>query len=271
MISPKMNLSRMNIENNCNDIVYNPNRVARSKHIFLHTCPTSEQPLTIGDLIKASLSMANVEFGIDDDICAMNNMNNKEKFCHLLRSTGREGIETVISELEDSGFFEAPASANHHLNCKGGLLQHSLNVCETALAMRSFLEEKGQIYAHEIPRDRVIIASLLHDVCKCDIYRETLVNKRNDDGKWEKVPGYIVDCDELPVGHGEKSVIILLLWGLKLTRDEILAIRWHMHAWDLAFQSYEQKMNIQKARETSPLCILIQCADGISAGILEAK
>jgi hypothetical protein len=44
-----------------------------------------------------------------------------------------------------------------------------------------------------------------------------------------------------------------------------------MHAWDLAFQSYELKMNIEKARETAPLCILIQCADGISAGILETK
>jgi hypothetical protein len=224
----------------------------------------------INELVRAVLSDTNIEFGTGDDICTMKNMNNKEKFCHLLRSTGREGVETIISELEDSGFFEAPASANHHLNCIGGLLQHSLNVCETALAIRSALEEKGQMYVHGVPRDSVIIASLLHDVCKSDIYKEALVNK-SADGKWEKVPGYIVDCDELPVGHGEKSVIILLLWGLKLTRDEILAIRWHMHAWDLAFQSYEQKMNIEKARETAPLCILVQCADGISAGILETK
>lgn len=225
----------------------------------------------INELVRAVLSDANIEFGSGDDICTMKNMNNKEKFCHLLRSTGREGVETIISELEDSGFFEAPASANHHLNCIGGLLQHSLNVCETALAIRSVLEEKGQMYVHGVPRDSVIIASLLHDVCKSDIYKEAQVNKKSADGKWEKVPGYIVDCDELPVGHGEKSVIILLLWGLKLTRDEILAIRWHMHAWDLAFQSYELKMNIEKARETAPLCILIQCADGISAGILETK
>ncbi len=225
----------------------------------------------INELVSAVLSDTNIEFGTSDDICTMKNMNNKEKFCHLLRSTGREGVETIISELEDSGFFEAPASANHHLNCIGGLLQHSLNVCETALAIRSALEERGQMYVHGVPRDSVIIASLLHDVCKSDIYKEVLVNKKSADGKWEKVPGYIVDCDELPVGHGEKSVIILLLWGLKLTRDEILAIRWHMHAWDLAFQSYELKMNIEKARETAPLCILVQCADGIAAGIIESK
>lgn len=226
---------------------------------------------SINELIRVVLFDTNIEFGTGDDICTMKNIDNKEKFCHLLRSTGREGIEKVITELEESGFFEAPASANHHLNCNGGLLRHSLNVCETALAVRSFLEEQGEWHAHRIPRDSVIIASLLHDVCKCDIYKETLVNRKSADGKWEKVPGYIVDCEDLPVGHGEKSVILLLLWGLKMSRDEILAIRWHMHAWDLAFQSYEQKMNIEKARETSPLCVLVQCADGISAGILETK
>lgn len=226
---------------------------------------------SINELIRVVLFDTNIEFGTGDDICTMKNMDNKEKFCHLLRSTSREGIEKVITELEESGFFEAPASANHHLNCNGGLLRHSLNVCETALAVRSFLEEQGEWHAHRIPRDSVIIASLLHDVCKCDIYKETLVNRKSADGKWEKVPGYIVDCEDLPVGHGEKSVILLLLWGLKMSRDEILAIRWHMHAWDLAFQSYEQKMNLEKARETSPLCVLVQCADGISAGILETK
>ena len=46
----------------------------------------------------------------------------KEVFCNLLRSTKREGIENVINELVQIGFFEAPASAGHHLNCNGGLL-----------------------------------------------------------------------------------------------------------------------------------------------------
>ena len=78
---------------------------------------TDKQISSINKLVSAVLSDANIEFGGGGDICTMKNMNNKEKFCHLLRSTAREGVETIISELEDSGFFEAPASANHHLNC----------------------------------------------------------------------------------------------------------------------------------------------------------
>jgi hypothetical protein len=49
----------------------------------------------------------------------------------------------------------------------------------------------------------------------------------------------------------------------------MLAIRWHMTAWELAFQSPEQKSNLQKAREIAPLCAIIQAADGLSSSLLE--
>ena len=58
---------------------------------------------------------------------------NKEEFESLLRSTKREGMDYVIEDLEKGGFFEAPASAGHHLNIPGGLCQHSLNVCHAGL------------------------------------------------------------------------------------------------------------------------------------------
>ena len=193
----------------------------------------------------------------------------KEVFCNLLRSTKREGIENVINELEQIGFFEAPASAGHHLNCNGGLLEHSLNVCSAALDLRTTMIQRRPIVSGQLSKESVIIASLLHDVCKSNIYKESIISRKNEQGHWIKEPGYTVDCAELPLGHGEKSVIMLLSWGLKLSRDEMLAIRWHMTAWDLAFQSYEQKCNLEKARETTPLCYIVQCADSLATGILE--
>ena len=195
----------------------------------------------------------------------------KEVFCNLLRSTKREGVEQVVRELDSIGYFEAPASASHHLNTKGGLMEHSLNVCSAALDLRTLMLAKRPELKNALSRESVIIASLLHDVCKSNIYKETLVSRKNDQGYWVKEPGYVVDCSDLPLGHGEKSVIMLLSWGLKLTRDEMLAIRWHMTAWDLAFHSYEQKTNLEKARETTPLCYIVQCADSLSSGILEKQ
>ena len=195
--------------------------------------------------------------------------NLKQQFQEKLLSTNREGMENVIKHLERLGFFTAPASTKFHLNVQGGLMQHSWNVCNTALMLREQMIQMKSELAERLSEDSVIIASLLHDVCKSNIYKETILNRKNDQGVWEKVPGYDVDYSALPLGHGEKSVIMLLALGLKLTRDEMLAIRWHMTAWELAFQSAEQKGNLQKAREIAPLCVLIQAADGLSSALLE--
>jgi hypothetical protein len=175
----------------------------------------------------------------------------------------------VIKHLERLGFFIAPASTKFHLSVKGGLMQHSWNVCNTALMLREQMIQMKPELVEKLPEDSVVIASLLHDVCKSNIYKDAILNRKNDQGVWEKVPGFEVDYSSLPLGHGEKSVIMLLTLGLKLTKDEMLAIRWHMTAWELAFQSPEQKSNLQKAREIAPLCAIIQAADGLSSSLLE--
>ena len=195
----------------------------------------------------------------------------RREFEELLRSTGRENIEYVIEDIAELGFFEAPASTKFHLNEEGGLCQHSLNVCRIALRLREQMIDMMPDMEERLSRDSVIIASLLHDVCKSDIYKPTILKKKNDLGTWEAVPGYTVDYNNFPVGHGEKSVIVILRCGFDLTNDEILAIRWHMTAWDLPFQSADIKSNLNTARENCPLLCLIQSADSLAAGIIEIK
>lgn len=198
-------------------------------------------------------------------------MTNKEQFVTMLRSTNRKGMEDCIQTLERLGFFEAPASTKFHLNEAGGLLQHSLNVCRTALKIRTSMIELDASLKYKLPEDSVIIASLLHDTCKADIYRKTITLQKRRFWFPVAVPGYGVDYSKFPLGHGEKSVIVLLRAGLELTDDEIIAIRWHMNAWDLPFQSPEARNNINKAREICPLLTLIQTADGLASSSLERK
>ena len=118
------------------------------------------------------------------------NKENKDEFVKLLRSTEREGVDDVIAELEELGFFEAPASSTQHLNTEGGLLQHSLNVCYCALKIREQMMQFDESIAKEVPEDRVIIASLLHDVCKSDIYIRSVVKRKTAIGTWEDTEGY---------------------------------------------------------------------------------
>ena len=197
--------------------------------------------------------------------------NLKQQFKERLLSTNRDGMENVIKHLERLGFFTAPASTKFHLNVKGGLMQHSWNVCNTALMLREQMIQMKPELAEKLPVESVIIASLLHDVCKSNIYKDAILNRKNDQGYWEKVPGFEVDYSSLPLGHGEKSVIMLLTLGLKLTRDEMLAIRWHMTAWELPFQSAEAKAYLNAAKNKCPLLTIIQTADGLASSILENK
>ena len=49
----------------------------------------------------------------------------------------------------------------------------------------------------------------------------------------------------------------------------MLAIRWHMGAWDMAFQSAEHKESINAAKAKTTLVSLVQSADGIATGLFE--
>ncbi len=145
----------------------------------------------------------------------------KEEFIELLRSTKREGIEDVIQFIEKTDFYKAPASTRFHGNYEGGLLEHSMKVYEILKH-----KVKNSIVDLNVSDDTIIIAALLHDICKVNYYKVDYRNAKNERGEWEKVPYYTVD-DTIPYGHGEKSVMMLTEY-MKLTSEEKYAIRWHM-------------------------------------------
>ena len=110
----------------------------------------------------------------------------KKEFCDLLRTVNREGIEYVFEDLENLGFFEAPASTRFHLNYDGGLCEHSLNVCKVGLMLREEMIKMSPEVEPSLQKDSVIITTLLHDVCKADIYKKVVKKQKNQVWKgWE--------------------------------------------------------------------------------------
>lgn len=178
-------------------------------------------------------------------------------------------METVIENMREIGFFTAPASSVNHLNYEGGLALHSLNVCRMAMEIREGLLKLRPEAEKRLQRDSIVISTLLHDLCKADIYKLTNKFRKNEEGRWETYKGYEPDYTKLPIGHGEKSVIMLLRWGLELTDDEMLAIRWHMAAWDLPFQSREERGSLTAAANKCPLLTLLQAADNLASHVIE--
>lgn len=194
----------------------------------------------------------------------------KNEFISLLRQTGRQGIDSVITYLDKVGFFDAPASVSRHLSYEGGLVEHSLNVRRMAVMLREQMIGMKPEMAEHLAEDSVTIAALLHDVCKANIYKKAKKWRKDEQNRWEQYDTYEADYSRFPVGHGEKSVIMLLRLGLELTNDEVIAIRWHMGAWNLPFQSYEDKCNISEASD-HPLTAVLQAADALATHILESR
>ncbi len=193
---------------------------------------------------------------------------NKKRFEALLTETGRQGVGNVLAELAAVGFHEAPASTRFHGAYPGGLLEHSLKVYEEAMLIRDAQLRLKPDVAARLPSDSIAIVALLHDVCKADIYNPVQKRKKNAAGAWESYNGYGVDYSGFPLGHGEKSVIRLLRWGLEMKDDEIIAIRWHMSGFDLAFQSPEILNNYGAASDKCPLLAVLRAADGLASHIL---
>lgn len=194
----------------------------------------------------------------------------KDYFIETLKKVDRKGIDTVISMLEEKGFFEAPASTKFHGCYPGGLVEHSINVYEQSMYLLKIEQKVRKDVVKDITEDSIIIASLLHDICKSDLYHLTKKWKKDENNKWIQYDAYEKRYEDYPMGHGEKSVIMLLRCGLHLTNDESLAIRWHMGGFDLS-EYQDAKKCFETASDKYPLVAIIVAADWLASRIKEKE
>ena len=190
---------------------------------------------------------------------------NKDIIIQILSATGRPGMDRILAELEQNGFYEAPGSIKYHSNYKGGLAEHSLAVYRCAMDLK---RTNPKVYG-SVSEESIAVTALLHDICKCDVYKKNTKMKRGIFGTREESSSYTVSYNDFPMGHGEKSVILALAGGLELYDSEMVAIRWHMGAWRLNQDDNEEKQNYKAATDRFPLVTILQTADTLAARIIE--
>ena len=88
-----------------------------------------------------------------------------------------------------------------------------------------------------------------------------------ENGEWVQKPYYVID-DQLPYGHGEKSVYMINGY-LRLTREEALAINWHMGGFDKRTQAGGNEMAASYYKY--PLCVLTHIADIMASYLDETR
>jgi len=217
-------------------------------------------------------------------------MDIKDKIYTALRDSIMEddGVENLIGYLEQgTDYFAAPCSTMFHLNVDGGLAKHSWNVYE-------LLKEKVERFNLKTPPRTIAICGLLHDINKTNFYvkakkwiidpDEPVIMKsmplKDKNGKivawepqesknWICVDGWDVD-DKFPIGHGEKSVIILQRF-IKLTDEEALAIRWHMVMDPSIHFNYPYGYPYNASVKEYPLVTLLQTSDMEASQVLERE
>ena len=192
-------------------------------------------------------------------------MSSKESFISYYKThITRPGAEELLAYLESpqSDFFTAPASTRFHGCYEGGLCEHSVNVYEALCAYvksERFTKDYGLSFSDE----SLAIVALLHDLCKVNVYKASTRNVKKD-GVWTTVPFYEFN-DEMPYGHGEKSVYIVNGF-MRLSREEAFAIRYHM-----GFSKEEETKNVSASFEKYPLAMALYVADMEAAYYIEGK
>jgi hypothetical protein len=189
-------------------------------------------------------------------------MSAQSDFIEEAKVIKRIGIDVLLDYLkEETDFYTAPASSKFHGAHEAGLLLHSLTVYDIMKGIDEMLDLN-------LPKESIAICGLFHDVCKTNFYQldeeepsQAQLKYVQDlceqvgikmPSKTERTKSYISSVindlksgkkelpifrpsykvvDQLPMGHGEKSVYIINKF-MPLEDAEALAIRWHLGGFD---------------------------------------
>jgi len=192
-----------------------------------------------------------------------------DRLAHMADPSG-----AFAAYLASGSYYTDPASVHRHRCYPGGLADHSLGVLVCLRRLAAGYTVSGAIEGGVAPA--LTFIALAHDLCKVGTYQQTAKSqkRKGEDGRyltdyrgkpvWEDVLGYEYIPPAFPLGHGDSSAWRLLeacpaLIGRPGWEAVILAIRWHMGAYQCSSGEEMQRMGDACAR--SPLVILTQTAD----------
>lgn len=92
-------------------------------------------------------------------------MNNKDKIIEKIHSLNNRALQKTCEViLDNEKFFDWPASLSFHHAYRGGLAEHTLEVCNIAESIR---EIKSIQFSN---RDAIVVSCLFHDFLKTEEY-----------------------------------------------------------------------------------------------------
>ena len=181
--------------------------------------------------------------------------------------------DELIKMLEETDFFEAPASGKYHNAYKGGLCEHSLNVWKRLVDLNNMMETN-------LDSNSMAIVALCHDYAKINHYKRSYRNEKiySENGSksdslgkydWVSVPTYVTrDAkDRFIYGNHEATSEAIARMYVPLTLDESAAILNH-HA---GMGSDSAKNNIGEVYTKNTLALMLHLADMLCSFVDEVR
>lgn len=184
---------------------------------------------------------------------------NFEKFRSFMEKLGdrsEAALRLVDSLGERLAMCPASSRKEYHHAIAGGLVDHSLRVLSNALKL-------SKTFGWNIPKESLIVSCLLHDIGKCglvDDNGEVIDYYVPQDSDWhrEKLGEMYKKNKEMPyMTTRDRSIHTCQRFGLKLTRDEYLAI--------LLNDGFVLEENRPYCMKIEPLVFVVMTADYISS------
>lgn len=194
--------------------------------------------------------------------------NLKEQFLAIARhDIHRQGIDELLKWLEESDFFEAPASTKYHGCYQGGLVQHCIDVYNALHDELAFIY--GDNYLAVYDEETVAVVSLFHDLCKVGRYKAGTRNVKDPVTKqWHEEPTYFYNDEAFEMGHGAASVYAIQKF-MSLKDFEAQSVFWHMGAYDIS--NYMSLNGLGSAFEKNTLAFALHRADMLATYITDNK
>ena len=201
-------------------------------------------------------------------------LQNKQEYIDLIKSISREfDKDAFITMLEETDFFEAPASSKYHNAFPGGLCEHCINVYKR-------LSELNTLLSLKLDEDSIIIASLCHDLSKINYYMPSVRNekvysqsgsKHDELGNydWVSTRTYSVKptSQRFIYANHEVTAEMITKSYIPLTYDESIAIL-HHHG---GMSSDCAQDNLGEIFNYSSLALCLHLADMIASFINENR
>lgn len=178
---------------------------------------------------------------------------NKRRFIDLVNSISRQGFmkDELLTYLENSDFYTAPATAQYNLSEEGGLCKHSLDTydCIRKICSAMYPDEYEQITNDcgqledarirvcPFSEDSLKIVALFHEISSVNFYEKYIQNKKvysetgtkhDENGKYEWVSSQaykVKDASErFVLGSREQNTVYILEGYVPMSIEEVAAL-----------------------------------------------